>query len=504
MYEENLDRLQATIRELPTNGTVIERCHEESPDSFANESLPVDSEDKPLLVEFDKQLNKYKKKTNHYQLLSRILSFCRYRSPPTPNNDDDSAHSISLSTLLVNPDAGERFEDWVTSLHTADGNQIAPKTESHYRNAIRQYGELMGEDGRPIHIENIRSTSPRAKNDNYDPTPKRSNILRWDESVIPILDSSNVHLRDKALIAVAWDSGARPSELYVMKAGHLTDRDDYFLFEIEDSKTYDRTPHLQVSMPYLRKWLLEIDKMTEDIGVATSPLSIPPDQPIWTKQESSAQLAGSTFQSIGRRIGNRLGYRRPTNLKQFRKSRASIIAAKGGINGNTLRTRFGWEQGSSAPAHYITRFNDEANQQIANIDGSPIQISEEHAEPSPVNCSSCNRWSPQHLNACFWCGTKVSGDEPTADSELERLSNKAEINETAKSNLKERFSDLEVSGRSMELALDVVEAMESNPELTKESIAFVLMTEYDGLGIERVMQLLGDGEDDLRSIFKET
>ncbi|UIO99872.1 tyrosine-type recombinase/integrase [Halobaculum sp. CBA1158] len=499
MTQERLARVQATIREVPTDGTVIQRCHEDAPEHQAMESLPVDSEDKPLLIEFDERLTRHKKDRYHTTLLQKTLAFCRYRNPPTPNGYDDSAHSISLEALLEEPSAAERFVDWITQHKTEDGDRIAPKTESHYRNMVRQYGDLMGDNGRPSHIENISSLSPRQKD--TDPTPKRSNIHYWDESVVPILDSGKVHLRDKALIAVAWDSGARPSEIFRMKAGHLSDRGDYFLFEVEDSKTYDRTPHLQVSMPYLRKWLLEVDKMTNDVKLPTSPLSLPPDQPVWTKQKDSEKLKESTFEQRGSRIGNRLGYRRPTNLKQFRKSRASILAAKG-VNQSTLRTRFGWEAGSSAPAHYIARFSDEANQQIADIDGAPIQIAEDYVEPSPIKCSSCEQWSPQHLEACFWCGSNLTGDEQTGDSEVERLRNKAEMNHAAKSNLRERISDYDVSASSMETALDIVEAMDSNPELTKESVAFTLMTEYDGINIDRVMELLGEGEDDLRTIFK--
>lgn len=501
MRSEELNRLQTTIRELPTGSTTIERCHDEAPDYQSVESLPVNTEDKPLLKRFDEKLTKHKKQRNHYTLLTTALSFCRYRAPPTPNADEDSAHGISLAGLLQQPSAAERFRDWIMTLQNKEGERISPKTESHYRNTIRQFGDLMGDNGRPTHIENIASASGRESN--YDPSPKRSNILYWDESVVPILESPRVHVRDKALVAVAWETGARPSELYAMRANHLTDHEGYLIFEIEDSKTYNRAPHVHVSMPYLRKWLLKLDAMTDDVDLPTSPLSLSPEQPIWTKQKDPEQLASRTFGAIGRKIGERLGYHRPTNLKQFRKSRASIIASTGENSERALRHRFGWKPSSSAPAHYIARFSDKANQQIADIDGAPIEITEEYVEPSPFQCSSCGRWSPRHLDTCFWCESEMTGEEQTGESGLNRLSNKAEVNQSAKSTLRERFSDFEVDAQSMELALDLVEAMESNPELTKESVAFVLMTEYDGLGIERVMELLEDGDDDdLRSILE--
>lgn len=498
-----LERLKQTIRELPTNGEIITRCHNSAPDYQAQESLPVDAEDKSLIIEFDEEMDVHKNERHHASLLNTTLTYIRYRSPPTPNGDPDSAHSIGLSELLEDSDTEGKFIGWVSNLQTEDGDRIAPKTETHFRSAIRQFGDLMGEKGRPTHLENIASISPRKSGKKNDPTPKRSNILHWDECVVPILDSPNVHIRDKAIIAVAWDSGSRPSELFRMQAGHLKDKDDYLLFEIDDSKTYDRTPHLQVSMPYLRKWLMKLNEMTADVSLETSPLSIPPDQPIWTHQQDSDELAKSTFQSIGRKIGNRLGFRRPTNLKQFRKSRASIIASTGQVNQSTLRMRFGWEHGSRSPAHYIAKFNDEANQQIADLDGSPIEIAEDYEEPSPIQCLSCERWSPNHLDDCYWCGAKVTGDEQRGNSEVDRLSEKVETNQATKAKLKDRFSDMDVDGRMMKLALDLVEAMDANPELTKESVVFTLMTEYDGMDIEEVIELLETGSNDLDSIFDE-
>jgi hypothetical protein len=506
MRDERLENLKTRLLNLTTQMEETEVGQEEDSGGQHKEAAPINAQDKGLLNEYDEELNLYKNTTNHLILLDYAIRFCQYRNPPVPNSIPASAHEISLSGLLQNPEAAEEFEIWVLELPTEDGDRIAPKTEEHFRNTVRQFGDLMGDDGRPQHIDEIRSTSQRNSNGgDYDPTPKRSNIHQWGGTVVDILDSPHVHIRDKVIIAVTWEAGTRPTETFAINARHLTDRGDHFVLEVTDSKTEDRTPHLMASMPYLRKWLMKLDQMTEDVDLSTSPLSLPPDKSIWTYQNSPTEIVGKTFDSIGRITGKKLGIQRPTNLKQFRKSRASVLAAQEGITEYTLRTRFGWKQGSNAPAHYITKFSDEANQQIADADGGSIDISEEWADPAPVHCTSCERWSPRHLDNCYWCGTDMAGDEKQpGTSELERIRNKARVNEEAKATLRERIGDIDLSARSMELAVDVVNVMEEDPDLAKESLAYVLMTEYDEFGIDHVTKLLEGDDEDLRSMFEAT
>jgi integrase len=504
MRDEELERIQRKLRTHPTEEGDPETGQEGDSGKQNREAAPINAEDKSLLHRYHEELSRYKNPTNHAMLLDTAILYCQYRNPRVPNNDPASAHGISLSNLLKSPEAAEKFEVWVLELHNQYGERIAPKTEDHLRNTVRQFGDLVGDDGRPQHIEEIRSTAPRKSNqEQYDPTPERSNIHHWGKTVVDILDSPCVHLRDKAIIAVSWEAGTRPSEAFAIEAGHLTDRGDHFVLEVVDSKTNDRTPHLMASMPYLRKWLIELDQMSKDVDLSTSPLSLPPNKKIWTHQDDPTELSWYTFSSIGRKTGNKLGLQRPTNLKQFRKSRASVLAAQEGITEYTLRTRFGWTHGSNAPAHYIAKFSDEANQQIADADGGSIEISEEWADPAPVQCASCDRWSPRHLDNCYWCGSEMEGKENHPDtSELERIRNKARVNEEAKAALRERIGDIDLSARSMELAIDVVEIMNENPDLAKESLAYVLLTEYEDFGIDRVIELLEGDDEGLRSIFE--
>jgi integrase len=504
MRDDKLERAQEKLRTLPTQKGDTGDSQKGSSDKQNRKSKPVRKQDKSLLQRYEEKLDRYKNPTNHTILLDYAILYCQYRNPPVPNDDPASAHGISLSNLLKSLEAAEEFEGWVVDLYNQNGERIALKTEEHFRNTIRQFGDLIGEDGRPQQIEGINSTSPRrGEQEDNDPTPRRKNIHYWGETIVDILDSPHVHIRDKAIIAVSWEAGTRPSETFAIEAGHLNDRGNHFILEVADSKTKDRPPHLIASMPYLRKWLIKLDQMTEDANLSTSPLSLPPDKKIWTYQDERKELTWNSFRCIGPRTGNKLGLQRPTNLKRFRKSRASVLAAQEGITEKTLRRRFGWAYSSNAPAHYIAKFSDEVNQQIADADGASIEISEERAKPAPVQCGSCEGWSPRHLDNCYWCGTDIEGGEKEpGTSELEHIRNKARVNEEVKAKLRERIGDIDISANSMEIALDVVNLMDKNPDLAKESLAYVLVTEYEDFGIDSVIELLEGDEEDLRSIFK--
>lgn len=54
------------------------------------------------------------------------------------------------------------------------------------------------------------------------PGPHPSAMLHWKEDVVPMIDAT-MNTRDSALIATAWDSGARSGEIRDLTVGDVTD-----------------------------------------------------------------------------------------------------------------------------------------------------------------------------------------------------------------------------------------------------------------------------------------
>jgi integrase len=57
---------------------------------------------------------------------------------------------------------------------------------------------------------------------NYDPAPNPADVLHREEDVIPMIEAT-MNTRDAALIATAWDSGARSGEIRSLDVGDVTD-----------------------------------------------------------------------------------------------------------------------------------------------------------------------------------------------------------------------------------------------------------------------------------------
>lgn len=376
-------------------------------DDDPDDDLPEDDLD--LLREFDLALaaDGEKGASRHQQLLMYALSFSNARGE----------HGLSLEALLRDPAAIEDFLTWVnTRLITRNGREkpMSEKTRSHYRGFARQFGKLLTDgDDLPDRFEEIPAGVQRGKDDEYDPTPSRSNIHFWDEHVVPVIDHYTVHTRDSALIAMAWDSGARPWELDDVLLGDLEDRGDYIICTIVDGKTGDRDVRLIPCTPYLRKWI-RAHPVNERLDEDEDPTVAAPNVPLWTHQDKVEKL--QDLGEVPRTLSERVDIHRPMNLRMYRKSRASILASSPEVTEDALRIRFGWKMDSDAPRYYKAKFGDRADDQIAAADGADVQLAEEHDDPAPVKCPRCDRWTPRHC-ACLWCEAEFDVENATETAE---------------------------------------------------------------------------------------
>jgi len=417
------------------------RYREAEQGSDREDACRLSEQDRQLIREFDDEIRRDTNKgtTRHSQLLDYIITSARHRESPPKGNQ---AHGLSLKRLLEDPDAADIFLDWLEDrTHTKNEEELplSNKTKEHYRGTIRAFADLICDDGMPPHIEGIQATT---KNKNHDPTPHPKSILFWDEHVIPILDHSSVNVRDKAIVATAWDTGARPWELHN-------------------------------ATPYLRRWLREhpIHDVIEDGE------QIPNDTPVWSHLNEPKRL-GRHFERVTKYAGDRANISRPTNMRQFRKSRASVLAAAPEVGEHDLRIRFGWEYGSNSPAHYKARFDDAADQHVANADGANIKIEEEHADPAPVKCPQCEKWTPRHLSDCFWCDTDIILEETedattkVLDTDVERVKRR-----NKRAELLGEVGQGEIEPEVLDRVLPFADVIDEDPDIIDDARKFLDMRE---------------------------
>ena len=223
-----------------------------------------------------------------------------------------------------------------------------------------------------------------------EPNDDQRKILSWEDHIVPILKHPDIHIRDKALTAVAWELHARPSELHRLRFGDVEDWGAFMAVTITDSKCQDRRLTLFGSTPYLRKWLQE-HPVTKRLATDAEPLEeATPDTPIWTQTQRNKHLSLKRFRTITVEARVRADVRTEVTLHEIRRSRAKILALQLGLRIPALRERFGWT----------------ASEHRGLIDRDENDCLDEDVKPNaPVSCPNCGEWTPSH-QPCIWCKTE--------------------------------------------------------------------------------------------------
>lgn len=379
------------------------------------ETADLHPDDTNKIREFDKKLSRRNKTGDdqHANLLQCIRLVAEHRVSPNTDKAHCSAfHTVFFDRLLTDRDAAEEVLDWINA-KTHNGEPISEKTRTHYRGAVRMFGRVLTDHGPrgdkvPPAIQVIPGGDPRQKSEK-DVAPRPSEIHWWDPDVIRLLNCSEVSTRYQALIALAWDSGARPTELISLTWADISEDQGFYRITVGGKNHPQRDPLCVVATPYLRQWV-EFDHPTNE-----SENRFRSKTPIWTHYDKIKPLRIGTVRKSIRDFRKDLDIRKPLTLKWFRKSRASIIAARPNIGQTDLENRFGWVRGSQVAAHYIARFSDSTDATVGEGDGLPEGIldreNDEREDPAPVQCPNCENWTPRHLTSCMFCGVKVDPEE---------------------------------------------------------------------------------------------
>jgi integrase len=149
--------------------------------------------------------------------------------------------------------------------------------------------------------------------------------------------------RDRALLMLLWDSGARISEIVTLDIGHV-EFDRYGAVVIVNGKTGRRRVRLIAAAPELQTWLNQ------------HPLKTNAAAPLFTTYNRYAagtkRLAVHTIQNTLKTIARRAGVTKPVHPHAFRHARLTDLA-KQGFSEMELRIIAGWEKNSAMPEVYI-------------------------------------------------------------------------------------------------------------------------------------------------------
>jgi len=333
----------------------------------------IDDDDAEILLKF----------SNKMSLLRSVYS--DHRHVKLLRHTTIMAENVGgLADALENREDSEKVVRWIHQTYDKE------TTNQDYRNAFRMLAKhVTDNEGIPESVEWV----PTGRSSSYNPVPKAKNMLEWEADVKPMIEAAR-NPRDKALIAVAFDSGARSGELENLSVGDVHDH-TYGLEIMVDGKTGERSVTLIPSVPYLKRWLSE------------HPSQNNPDTPLWSKLSKPEGISYKMFSDIFKNAGRRAGIEKRVTPTVFRKSNATWLARQK-MSQAFIEDRQGRARGSEATACYIAEFGGESDTQYAQLHGLETEDDDGNGPIGPVECPRCGRDTPREDPSCMWCNQALS------------------------------------------------------------------------------------------------
>ncbi len=312
----------------------------------------------------------------------------------------------------------------------------APSTVDTYKDIIRQFWSwLYDKDKKGEYPEEVAWINIDKKRSNG----KLPQDLLTKEDIEAQIEACK-NPRDKALIALLYETGARIGELIDVTVGDIEDRKHGKKIVI-DGKTGSRRLPLVESVPYLNHWLNKHPNPEKEA-------------PLWCKiqQGSPDDQLGYRYirEKILKRSMNDADIDKPSNPHHYRHSRASYLANE--MTEAQLCEWFGWVQGSDVPAKYVHlsgRDIDNAYDAMHDL----VDEEEEEEEPSVIECPRCEELNENNAKFCSRCGFALDTDVS------------AEIDET-----EEKLSEEAISSKYDKSTLELIDKLAERFEQDEESI----------------------------------
>jgi site-specific recombinase XerD len=221
--------------------------------------------------------------------------------------------------------------------------------------------------------------------------------LLTEEDIGRLIETAD-HPRNRALVAMLYESGCRCGELLSLQIKHIQ-FDEHGCRITVDGKTGMRRVMLISSTPLLTRWL-EIHPRKDDA-----------ESPVWTsigvdKSKNQNNLTYTSFAQVLKRLAKKAGIKKRVHPHLFRHSRATFLANH--LTEFQMNQYFGWVQGSDMPATYVHMSGREIDGALLELHG--IKQEEKKTEPkmSIQKCPVCAYDNAPNSKFCGRCARPLS------------------------------------------------------------------------------------------------
>jgi integrase len=205
--------------------------------------------------------------------------------------------------------------------------------------------------------------------------------------------------RDRALIMLMWDSGARISEITGLNIGHVQ-FDRYGAVIIVTGKTGRRRLRLISSVPDIQQWM----NLHPGRDNANSPLFIT----LRNYSKNPRRLDMHTIENTLKLLAKKARINKRVYPHGIRHARLTDLArgngSRPGLNEMELRLVAGWERNSAMPEVYVHLSGADVERKVlANAGIIEIETPQSEMKLEPIMCPRCKTMNAHYSTYCSHC-----------------------------------------------------------------------------------------------------
>jgi len=265
--------------------------------------------------------------------------------------------------------------------------EFRPGTKHFYKVTLKKFYKWL-EGNNETHPDKVRWIKSSVKNGNRM-LPEE--LLTYEEILKMIEAAKNP--RDKALVAILYESGCRIGELAGIKIKHIS-FDQYGAQVMVDGKTGARRVRLLTSVALLTNWL-EYHPWRSD-----------PNASLWprlTHRWKGQQLRYQVMRKRIAEIAEKAGVHKRVNPHSFRHARSTQLARMG-LSEMQLSSYLGWVPGTRMAATYVHLAGKDVDNALLKAHGIPIE--ENNGER--LACPRCMKENFLNTRFCSSCGMPLN------------------------------------------------------------------------------------------------
>jgi len=345
----------------------IDERHKKAIEKIRN-SPDISDENKIAILEFQNQC------FSEGMSQSRIIKYLHtlHRLALMLGKDFRDAEKRDILEIVRKIETNSAYSEW---------------TKHDYKVMLKRFYKWLrqGEE----HPEEVKWIKTTVKNNGH----KLPEEMLSEEEIEKIVKFAS-HPRDKAFVAVLYETGCRIGELLTLSLKHIQP-DRYGSKIIVNGKTGMRSIRVIASSPYLLSWI-NIHPQKDD-----------PNSPVWIelrRKKDSIQkgIDHKNANILLKRLAKRAGIKKRVYPHLFRHSRATHLAKY--LTEAQMKEYFGWTQGSEMAGIYVHLSGRDVDDALLKVYGLKKEEPEkEKGVLKPKKCPRCGELNPADGRFCTKC-----------------------------------------------------------------------------------------------------